>query len=204
MAGLSVTHSESEKLAVIILAAGRASRFGTPKQLAAVGKTNMLNFVVGNYEKVFNHVCVVLGANADIIGPTLRSRYIVCSEWERGQSRSLQYGLMSLSDEITHVLVGLGDQIAVNESHISAMKKLSDANPELIVAASYKGILGVPAIFPKRYFKALMALSGDVGARSVLSANSHGVMSIAMPEAAQDIDTIQDLDNWKQAFHIHQ
>ena len=52
---------------------------------------------------------------------------------------------------------------------------------------------GAPAIFPRTSFRELAELRGDTGARALLRRNADRVVRVAMPSAAVDIDTPEDL-----------
>jgi molybdenum cofactor cytidylyltransferase len=63
-----------------------------------------------------------------------------------------------------------------------------------VVCAVYDGHAGVPALFPRTFFADLMALDGDSGAKAMLQSLNDKV-TVPMPEAAIDIDTIEDLES---------
>ncbi|MCE7896899.1 MAG: nucleotidyltransferase family protein, partial [Gammaproteobacteria bacterium PRO8] len=54
---------------------------------------------------------------------------------------------------------------------------------------------GVPAIFPRHSWPALMRLQGDRGASGLLAAAAT-LTTVPMPSAASDIDTRADLERW--------
>ena len=68
-----------------------------------------------------------------------------------------------------------------------------EQQPDHIVAALYDDTIGVPAIFPADLFRELAELTGDRGARVLLSRYPERVIGVPMPSAAQDIDTPGDL-----------
>jgi CTP:molybdopterin cytidylyltransferase MocA len=53
-------------------------------------------------------------------------------------------------------------------------------------------VLGVPAIFPRRFFPALQALEGDSGARQLLR-GIFGVTAVNWPEGIYDLDQPAEL-----------
>ena len=61
-----------------------------------------------------------------------------------------------------------------------------------LVACEYADTIGVPALFGRRYFDALRSLTGDRGARAVLSAEREHVARVAFAPAAIDVDTPAD------------
>ena len=66
-------------------------------------------------------------------------------------------------------------------------------NGNNIVCATYCGSRGVPAIFPRSIFDQLEALTGDNGAKAVLHNPPVAAIEIALPQAAMDIDNVEDL-----------
>jgi len=54
---------------------------------------------------------------------------------------------------------------------------------------------GVPAIFPRLFFDALLALEGDRGAKQIIhTTNPDQLIAVPAPEAGTDIDTRDDLE----------
>jgi molybdenum cofactor cytidylyltransferase len=65
-----------------------------------------------------------------------------------------------------------------------------------IVQPVVNGQRGHPVGFASRFAQALLAVSGDQGARAVLRAHAHEVFLLACDDRGilQDIDTLADLD----------
>lgn len=62
-----------------------------------------------------------------------------------------------------------------------------------ITASSYKGVRGVPAIFGRNVFGALVGLTGDEGARKILSDVQWKVSAVEFAGGEVDIDLPSDL-----------
>ncbi|HEY0757641.1 MAG TPA: nucleotidyltransferase family protein [Acidisarcina sp.] len=62
-----------------------------------------------------------------------------------------------------------------------------------ITASSYKGVRGVPAIFGRNVFGALLGLTGDEGARKILSDVRWKVSAVEFAGGEVDIDLPSDL-----------
>jgi molybdenum cofactor cytidylyltransferase len=187
------------ELYVIVLAAGASTRFGSPKQLAQVNGRPLLQLTVSRAVEVAGPaVTVVLGANAAQLAPGLRhcgASVVVNREWEEGMASSLRAGVARLPAAADGVLLMLADQPAVTADDLRRLVGAWRRQPQHIVAAHYAGTAGVPAIFPREDFATLGALRGDAGARVLLKRGGDRVVRVALPSAAIDIDTPEDLQN---------
>lgn len=182
---------------VLVLAAGAARRFGSPKQLVRVGGEPLLHRAVTRATEVAGHaVTVVLGAHAAQLTPLLKhsaASVVVNRQWEEGLASSLRAGIAQLPGSAVAVLVTLADQAAITTHDLRRLVTAWRRQPDWAVAAGYEGHAGVPAIFPASAFPALLALRGDVGARPVIQALGDRCLRFPMPHAAIDIDTPEDL-----------
>jgi molybdenum cofactor cytidylyltransferase len=185
---------------VLVLAAGAARRFGSPKQLARMGGESLLQQAVARATGIAGQsVSVVLGAHAAAIVPLLRhsaANVVINRGWEEGLASSLRAGVAALPAGTEAVLVTLADQVAVTGFDLNRLIAAWRQQPDWIVAASYGGGTGVPAIFPSHAFPALLELRGDVGARPVLHSMAGRCVRVPMPNAAIDIDTPEDLEKF--------
>jgi molybdenum cofactor cytidylyltransferase len=186
-------------LHALVLAAGSASRFGSPKQLVRIGGQPMLHRAVSQATEVVGHaVTVVLGAYADQLAPLLRhtsASVLINRHWEEGLASSLRAGIASLPGTCDGVLVTLADQVSVTTFDLKRLATAWKRQPEWLIAATYDGHVGVPAIFPRSTFSAFSDLRGDAGARSILARHADRCLRIPMPNAAIDIDRPEDLLN---------
>ena len=189
--------SNDSNMHTLVLAAGSASRFGSPKQLARIGGQMLLQRAVSQATEVSGHaVIVVLGAHAEQISPLLRrssATVEINRHWEEGLASSLRLGIQRLPGSCEGVLVTLADQAAVTTFDLQRLASAWRRQPDWLIAASYEGHTGVPAVFPSWCFGDFAALRGDAGARSILARHSDRCMRIPMPNAAVDIDRPEDL-----------
>jgi molybdenum cofactor cytidylyltransferase len=186
-------------LHALVLAAGSASRFGSPKQLVRIGGQPMLHRAVSQATEVVGHaVTVVLGAYADQLAPLLKhtsASVLINRHWEEGMASSLRAGVASLPGSCDGVLVVLADQVSVTTFDLKRLATAWKRQPEWLIAATYDGHVGAPAIFPRSSFPAFSDLRGDAGARSILQRHIDRCLRIPMPNAAIDIDRPEDLLN---------
>jgi CTP:molybdopterin cytidylyltransferase MocA len=140
---------------------------------------------------------VVVGADALRIRLTLRrarcsARVAANAEWERGMATSLHAGIAAIPRCVGAALVLLVDQPNVDAAALERLVAAWRLRPGVPAAARYDGRVGVPAILPRRHWRALQALRGDEGARALLRAEPM-LTTVDMPEAALDVDTPADL-----------
>ncbi|WP_088329090.1 nucleotidyltransferase family protein [Lacimicrobium sp. SS2-24] len=186
--------------AVVMLAAGQSQRFGGSKQLAQFRGQPMICHGLANLPPGLQHYYVVLGANWQPIEEVVKGydefrhiRICVAEDWEKGLAHSLRFALSQLSPEVERVMICLADQVALGPEDYMRLLCCADEHPGAMTAAYYQHSLGVPAIFCRTQFSQLMQLQGDKGARALLQGSAELVQPVAMPAAAIDIDTQQDL-----------
>lgn len=150
-----------------------------------VGKTFLEHCLIA-VEESSAHPIVVSGAS-----PIEAECTVVHNpDWEDGMSSSIRIGVQRALDFGADQIVLLAvDQIFVSGDDVS---KLLDHHAD-IAAASYDGVLGIPAKFKRAEAVRLLTLSGDRGAREILRTEP-GVGAVSIPKAAQDIDSIEELE----------
>jgi len=195
------------RVATLIMAAGKSARFGGCKLLAPVNDVPLLWRSIDNAEQVTpGHVYVVTGAWHEAIaaaclkGGRQQTRLIHHQRWAQGLGSSIAQGVRQLYDSQTQydaILIVLADQVALTPDDLA--KLTTQASQQTILCAAYNSHrLGVPALFGRTHFGALMRLTGDKGAQQLLRAPGAVVKSIPMPNAAQDIDTPEALVHWQR------
>jgi len=187
-------------IGLIILAAGSSSRLGKPKQnLVFQGSTLLQRTIKAALAADCQQIAVVLGANAEIIEPTITNepiKIIHNIDWEKGMSSSIQHGLAALlksNPEMQAVILMLCDQPFADTAIINQLIQAS-INKKHPVASSYNGTIGVPALFNKSHFNELLALQGNEGAKKLLIKYTNEVHTVPFPLGMIDIDTIGDYE----------
>jgi molybdenum cofactor cytidylyltransferase len=190
------------KYGLIILAAGRSERLGSPKQLLSYQGKNLLQHTIDiALESRIGPVMVVMGASIQQISPQLELNSLIITEnpnWESGMASSIVYGLHSLLMQFPDceaVILMVCDQPHVNKNLLKKLIKKHEDSGSSIVASSYINIQGTPALFHKKHFDELSALKGDTGARSLIKRHAALIESIPFELGSIDIDTMQDYRN---------
>ena len=184
------------ELHALVLAAGSARRFGALKQLQPIEGEALLLRVARRAGAAVDHTAVVLGSHAEALAALLAEepfKLHVNPRWAEGLATSIRTGIAALPRSCAGAMVVLADQAAIGAAQYAQLAALWRQAPDSIAAAYYSGSAGAPAIFPRRLFGALLALEGDVGARGLLRAHASDLITLAMPSAALDLDTPEDL-----------
>ena len=186
----------------VILAAGESSRFNGAKQLAKVNdKELLINHSVNQLPALTDDIYVVLGARAQAIKSSITSRchLIINDHWQEGIASAIRLAVEHLHTRYNHLLISLADQVALDAQHFLQLEKTSRTSKNKIICASYASSLGVPAIFPSLFFDDLIQLKGDMGAKKIIHAHRANTIAIDIPEAAIDIDTKYQLEQWRSS-----
>jgi molybdenum cofactor cytidylyltransferase len=61
----------------------------------------------------------------------------------------------------------------------------------------YSGQPGVPVLFEKKYFKALMEIADEEGAKKIIQCHPDDVDVVDFPGGEVDLDTLDDYNTFK-------
>lgn len=180
-------------LAVMIMVAGQAERFGSCKSLALLNGKPLLQHVVDAVTPVANNqIFVVTGRYHEEIKKQFPNLSLIENkQWQLGLGNSIASGTRFLSENYENLLIVLGDQVALTAEDIKSLIDSHYSNQ--ITCAFYSEKCGVPAVFSKPFFPQLLELEGDQGAKSLLIRSENKVVSVAMENAVMDIDTPDQL-----------
>lgn len=183
----------------ILLAAGSSSRMGQSKQMLDIGGEKLLTRSVrAILEANIKESVVVLGANEQEHSKILQvfdTDVIVNVHWKDGMGSSIKAGLNHLTSKhqhITSVVVCVCDQPLLNSEVLSGLIKKYEATGKCIVASAYSGSVGVPVLFDRSFFKEIMLLPDDQGAKKLIQMNRDKLETVPFPGGAIDLDTMED------------
>jgi molybdenum cofactor cytidylyltransferase len=184
---------------IIILAAGSSSRLGRPKQnLLYKGKTLLQRAIETAIASICEPVVVVLGANEEVIKPTIANFSIDIidnADWAEGMASSIRAGLrqtLLLKPAIESIILMLCDQPFV-DTYLINMLAAAQAKAG-ICASVYHDTIGPPVLFDAIYFEDLLKLNGSEGAKKVMQKYPGKVKEIPFGLGGIDIDTIADYE----------
>lgn len=180
---------------IVILAAGASTRLGRPKQLLPWQGKTLLQHAVQTALTIATQPVVVTGCNADqlVAGLNHDQVHIVFNpDWEQGIASSIRCGLQALLNRTPvpdQVIFMVCDQPFVTSGLLLDLVNERQKSQRPIIASSYAGTLGIPALFDKSMFPQLIDLQGDTGAKKLIRQFQDEVASVPFEEGAFDIDT---------------
>jgi molybdenum cofactor cytidylyltransferase len=181
---------------VLLLAAGRARRFGSDKRRACLpAGPALLQATVDKVLAAELPLCVCLGPGDLAAGALLTRRgvsRVECPGAARGMGHTLAEG-MARAPVWDVTLVALADMPWVAPESYRAVA--SAGGRSRIVVPTLSGRHGHPVAFGAAFYPALTALRGDRGARDVLARHANAVRELPLldPGILCDVDRPADL-----------
>lgn len=184
---------------IIIVAAGNSSRLGQPKQLLEYNGYTLLRNTIIQAKLVPNSlVVVVTGAYKQQMDKELAytaAKVVHNPHWQDGMASSITtglYKLRALNPEIEKCIFTVCDQPYLTADVFRLLLEQYVESKKGIVASAYAETLGVPMLFDSKYFKAILHLTGQDGAKKLLQFYKDDVAAIPFEKGYIDIDTIED------------
>lgn len=190
------------RIAAVVLAAGRSTRFGPSNKLLAdlTGKAVVRHTIEAVVASQAHPVLVVTGHMADAVRDALAGLDVVFVEsphYRDGIAASLKAGLAALPSGIDGVLVALADMPDIRSTDIDRLiSGFAPKEGRAIVVPVHGGTRGNPVVFAAHLIPEMRDIVGDVGAKSVIGRNGDVVAEIEIdsPRIFVDVDTPDALD----------
>ena len=189
-------------IAAIVMAAGRSRRMAPLNKLLVTDKAGkpMIARVVDNVlSSNARPILVVTGHQHEQIEHALAGRpvrYVHASDFAMGLAESLKAGIAAVPPECAGAIVCLGDMPLVTGRMIDRLLAVYDPEEgRKIVLPTFRGKQGNPMIWDRSYFSAILAISGDSGARFLVGKHAEAVAEVEMADDAvlRDFDTTESL-----------
>jgi len=194
-----VVDSNAERVGAVVLAAGVSSRMGSPKQtLRFRGESLLKRAARAALGAGCCPVIVVTGAHAELSRHELEGldvREVLNTRWETGMASSIRSGvegLLSVVPDAVAAVLMLCDQPHVTAEVISGLIGAHRATGSPVVASTYGGNFGVPALFSRALFDELARLEGAAGAKQVIKRHAAEAHFLPFPGGDVDVDTPDD------------
>jgi molybdenum cofactor cytidylyltransferase len=194
------------RIGAVLLAAGRSTRMGgANKLLSEIESVPMVARVAQRLlASRARPIVAVLGNQADEVDGVLGKlpvERVRNPDFADGLSTSLKRGVVALPPDLDGALICLGDMPLISGRHIDRL--IAAFNPlegRAIIVPTRRGKRGNPVLWSKRFFPAMAALAGDVGAKHLIGEHAELVAEVEMDDDAilVDIDTAEALDAVRQ------
>jgi CTP:molybdopterin cytidylyltransferase MocA len=182
-------------LVIAIPAAGASRRLGRPKQLVDIGGEPLIRRQCRvAVESGVGPVIVICGCSAESCAAEISdlSVIVVRNElWREGMASSIREAARAATSEGAAALLILhSDQYRITADDLRTLHAAwAAAGPSVACRSKCVGYSGPPVIVPARLFGTLLGLSGDQGARQVLSGlEPSSLREVDVPNAAHDLD----------------
>lgn len=190
-------------LAVIVLAAGRSSRFAGAtehKLLATVAGVPVVRLSVrAALHSAVGEVVVVTGFGSAAVEAALSGlpvRFVHAPNFAEGMAASMRTGITSVRNGTEAAIVALGDQPLVRPEAYRRVAHAWRSTAAAIVVPRYQQLAAPmhPILFAAGVYDEILTLRGDTGARSVIAADPARVVHVDLHwPAPRDVDTAEDL-----------
>lgn len=199
-----------QDIAILIPAAGASSRMmGQDKLLQEVDGVPLLRRQALRALESQAHVTVTLPDHNHPRAATLQGlpvQITAVPDAELGMSASLRRGTAMLPRGLQALMILPADMPDLTtEDMLQVMNAFrAEPRPTLQQATCDDGTPGHPVLFPADCFAAMLALSGDQGARPIVKANAHRLRRVALPgqHALTDLDTPEAWQAWRASQAI--
>lgn len=185
------------KIAAIMLAAGTSSRFGSNKLLYEIEGRPMYAHTLdmlceaaeGNLTVVTRQECGEIAGAAQKAG----ARVLYNPNPQEGIASSLKIGLRA-NLEADACLFAVSDQPWMKTDTVKELIRLFKSSGKGMACVSFEGKTGNPCIFSRKYYQALLSLTGDRGGKRVIDAKREDTAFLSVENLRElaDIDKISD------------
>ena len=147
-----------------------------------------------------SEVIVVTGHQADLVEQALaglKVKFVRNPDFTGGLASSVKSGIGAVSEHADGAVICLGDMPLIDAQLIDRLiETFAPDRGHLIAMPVSEGRRGNPVLWSRRFFRELMTLDGDVGARHLIAKHTEAVAEVPVDgdSAFLDIDTPQALE----------
>jgi molybdenum cofactor cytidylyltransferase len=189
----------ADRVTGVVLAAGRSSRLGTPKQLLPYDGTTLLGATLRVARRCsFDQLVVTLGAVADEIRFAVELdgiQTIIAEDFGGGCSSSLRVAMAGVDPGAAGIVLMLGDQPRIQPSAVARL--IAGHGASSVAVCRYSDGIGHPFWLGRGVFGDLARLHGDKGVwKLVEKAATSGTLTEVPVDSAipLDVDTWDDYE----------
>lgn len=172
---------------------------GSPKQtLQFRGESLLRRAALAALNSGCRPVIVVTGAHAELSRREFEGldvREVLNTLWESGMASSIRAGveaLISADPNAAAAVLLLCDQPHITTDIINALVAAHSTTGRPVIASTYGGSFGVPALFSRTLFAELAQLEGTAGAKQVIKRHASDAHFLPFDGGEVDVDTPDD------------
>jgi molybdenum cofactor cytidylyltransferase len=192
----------NRNVAAIVLAAGRSTRMGGPNKLLAELDGQKLVRIATEQALASKaaEVIVVTGHQAELVEQALQGlkvKFVRNPDFAGGLASSVKAGIAAVAASADGAVICLGDMPLTSAKLIDRLIEAFEPDRgHLITVPVSEGKRGNPVLWSRRFFRELMTLDGDIGARHLIARHAEAVAEVPVEGvgAFLDIDTPQALE----------
>lgn len=197
----------TEKVSVIVLAAGQSKRMKQSKIVLPWGSKTIIATIINSFQQVgIDDIVVVTGGYQKLVEEEVfrsGARVSFNPNFENDEMIfSLQVGLNSINKQSLAAFVALGDQPDLSLSDLHKMLELFEQNPLKIIIPSFNMHRGHPWLVPQIYFPQLLQITPPDTMRTFLNNNEKNLQYYLTESSAilTDLDTPEDYAKLKPKY----
>ncbi|MBY3483407.1 nucleotidyltransferase family protein [Rhizobium laguerreae] len=197
------TTAKPFSVAVVLLAAGTASRMGEGGKHKLLAEFDDVPLVrrsaIAALGSGASSVAVVVGHRHDEISAALSGIPVktVYNPHHRSDMATSLIAGFSASEVMSadRVLIMLADMPGLTADHLAMLiQAFENTGGKAIVRATFDGKRGNPTILPQSLRVSVMELKGDIGARQIIESSGVPIIEVEIGAAASlDVDTVEDI-----------
>jgi CTP:molybdopterin cytidylyltransferase MocA len=198
------TESVVSRCALVVLAAGRSTRMGSPKALVELdGRPLLEHLLAPRLLRDFGDVVVVLGHHAEALLPVVERsgyRHVVNPDPDRGRTGSVQTGLNAVRPGMRAIFIQPVDcPIILPATYLALAEAVSSFD---VVIPSCDGKHGHPPLVSAELFPRIMAAGPDAPLRDVLRGAGVGrrYVEVDDPGVLVNVDRPEDLKELAELY----
>ncbi len=195
---VSMTGRKNSRVGAIVLAGGKSTRMGEPKQLLRLGEKTVLAQTLDNVRGAeVDEIVLVLGSSAETIRRQMPDsaldglKVIVNEAYVQGMASSLREGLAALNPSVDAALIVLADQPFIRHETFGQIADRYRSSDAQIVIPTYRGFRGNPVLVDRSVFHEIMSLRGDIGCRAIFGSHLEGIVKVEV----EDVGILLDIDD---------
>lgn len=198
-------------LTAIILAAGFSKRMNQDKLSLTINSHPIIEYTLSAISSsYFNEKILITRHNLfDELAKRYNFKSIKNYYSAFGQSKSIHLGVKMSSINNSYMFF-VGDQPGISSETILKIQNTHFEHPDKIIIPTYLGKNCNPTIFPNKFRKDLLSISGDTGGRAIIQNNPNETFYIEInsPLSFLDIDTKENYETfllqYSNSLYLHE